>query len=119
MSEDESEDMPSSSTTSFIYEDELEMPIDSFAFEHEDEVVDPFMYCSPKYFALTRGMYDLMIKDLSGQVKVTLETLCDVARGAPLNLHAWRRMKSRLVLGNAIAIYLKVSPNLQVIDVEK
>ena len=60
-----------------------------------------------------------MVKDLSGQVKVTLEALRDVARGAPLNLHAWRRMKSRLILGIVSAIYLKASPNLQVIYVEK
>ena len=60
-----------------------------------------------------------MINDLLGQVKVTLETLRDVARGAPLSLHAWRRMKSRLILGNESAIYLKASSNLQVLYVEK
>ena len=85
----------------------------------EAEEVDPFMYCSARYFAFTRGTYDLMLKDLSGQVKVTFDTLSAVARGAPLNLHAWRRMKSRLTLRNENTIYLKASPHLQVTNVEK
>ena len=50
------------------------------------DVVNHFMYCSPRYFA----------------------------RGAPLNLHAWKRMKSRLMLRNESLIYIKASPNLQV-----
>ena len=33
------------------------------------------MYYSARYFVFTRGTYDLMHKDLSGQVKVTFETL--------------------------------------------
>ena len=60
-----------------------------------------------------------MLKDLSGQVKVMFETLSAVARGAPLNLHSWRRMKSCLTLRNENAIYLKASPYLQVTNVEK
>ena len=86
--------------------------------EEEAEEVDPFMYCSTRYFAFTRGTYDLMLKDLSGQVKVTFETLRSVARGAPLNLHAWRRMKSHLTLRNENTIYLKASPHVQVTYVE-
>ena len=64
----------------------------------EEGEVDPFMSRSPRYFAFTRDTYDLMLKDLSGEVKVTFETLCAVTRGAPLNLHAWSRIKSRLLL---------------------
>ena len=57
---------------------------------------------------------------LSLNIKVMLEeTLSDIVRGTPLNLHAWRRMKSRLMFGNENAIYLKASPNPQVIYVEK
>ena len=78
----------------------------------EAEEVDPFMYCSARYFAFTRSTYDLMLRDFSGQVKVTFETLSVVARGAPLNLHERRRMKSRLMLRNKNAIYLKAFPNL-------
>ena len=55
-----------------------------------------------------------MVTDSSGQVKVVIETLKDVTRGAPLNLKAWRHMKSKLMLGNESAIYLKASPNLHV-----
>ena len=32
----------------------------------EAEEVYSFMYCSARYFAFTRGTYDLMLKDLSG-----------------------------------------------------
>ena len=60
-----------------------------------------------------------MVNDLLGNIKVTLETLRDVARGAPLNLHAWRRMKSRLMVQNENGIYLKAYPNLQFIYLEK
>ena len=116
MSEDELEDTSWSSNAS---EDEFEDPFESSDSDREDEAVDPFMYCSPRYFAFSRGTYNLMVKDLLGQVKVTLEALRDVARGAPLSLHAWRRMKSRLILGNESAIYLKASSNLQVLYVEK
>ena len=59
-----------------------------------------------------------MPKDLLGQVTITFETLSTVTRGASLNLHAWRRMKSRLILGNEGAIYLKALHNLQVTYVE-
>ena len=65
------------------------------------------MYCLARYFVLTRGTYDLMLKDLSGEVKVST-----VARGAPLNLHAWRCMKSLLLHRNVSVIYLKGSPHL-------
>ena len=73
----------------------------------------------PQVFACTRGTYDFMVKDLSRQVKIMLETLSNAIMGAHLNLHAWRCMRSQLMLGNDSAIYLKAYPNLQVIYVEK
>ena len=57
MFEDELEDTLSSFTTSFIFEDELEMPNESCESNREDEVVDPFIYCYPMYFAFTNGTY--------------------------------------------------------------
>ena len=35
---------------------------ESSSSEREEDEVDPFMYCSARYFAFTRGMYDLMLK---------------------------------------------------------
>ena len=64
--------------TSFASQDELEMPFESSNSNDEDEAVDPFMYCSARYFAFSTGTYDLMVKDLSRQVKVTLQALRDV-----------------------------------------
>ena len=88
MFKDELEDTSWSFCASFVYVDKLEMPIQSSHSDREDEAVEPFMYCSPRYFALSRGTYDLMVKDLFRQVKVTLEALRDVSSGAPLSLHA-------------------------------
>ena len=107
MSEDEIEDVSSNSTNSITSEEDDELE----TFETEDDV-DPLTYCSPRYFAFNRGTYDLMVKDLSGIVKVTIENLKEVGKGAPLNLNAWRRMKSRLILGSESALYLKVEPKL-------
>ena len=59
-----------------------------------------------------------MLKNVWGQVKLTFKTLSIGTRGAPLNLHAWRRMKSRLMLRNENVIYLNALPNLQVTYVE-
>ena len=65
------------------------------------------MHWSPMYFTFNRGRYELMVKDLARKVKVTIESIKDVAKGAPLNLNTWRHMKSRLMLGNVSVIYLK------------
>ena len=70
------------------------------ASEWEDGPVDPFMFCSPTYFAFIRGTYDLTVNDLLRKVKGIFETSSDVARGAPPKLHGWRHMKSRLMLRN-------------------
>ena len=65
ITEDELEYTSSSSTTSFTFEEELEMTIlESFAFEREENAMDPLIYCSPRYFAFTRGTYDLRVGDL-------------------------------------------------------
>ena len=75
MWEDELEDISWLSSASFESEDELEMTFESSYSDHEDEAVDPFMYSPARYFAFSRGAYDLMVKDLLGEVKVTLEAL--------------------------------------------
>ena len=66
----------------------------------------------PPSILFTQDTYELMVKDLLGINKVMVEALKDVAKGAPLNLSAWRHLKSRLMLGNGSAIYLKASPKL-------
>ena len=45
--------------------------------------LDPFMFCSPRYFVFNEGTSDLMIKDLLGHVKITTEYLKEAAKGAP------------------------------------
>ena len=63
----------------------------------EDDL-DPFMFCSPMYFAFNEGTYKLMVEDLLGHIKVTIESLKETSKGAPLTILAWRRMKTRLML---------------------
>ena len=58
--EDKLVETSSYSITSFTSEEDNE----SSASKQEDEVVDPFMYCSPHVFVFTIGTYDLMVKGL-------------------------------------------------------
>ena len=62
------------------------------------DAVDPLMFCSPRPFAFNQGTYEVMVKDLLGIIKVTVESSKDLAKGEPLNLNAWRCMKSRVML---------------------
>ena len=57
-----------------------------FASEGEDKAMDPNILSCIVPLCILRSQEVctiLMVKDLLGQVKVTLETLSDVARGSP------------------------------------
>ena len=84
----------------------------------EDDL-DPFMFCSPRYFAFNEGTYKLMVNDLLGNIKVTIESLKETSKGAPLTILAWKRMKTQLMLKNEHELYLKFSPHLRVSYVEQ
>ena len=99
--------------TQFIFELEFELEdslldsetsIESIDGQGSDDVdleddLDP---CSPRYFALNEGTYDLMVKDLLGHIKVMIESLKEVAKGAPLIILAWRFKKARLMLKKSV-----------------
>ena len=85
--EDKLVETSSYSITSFTSEEDNEYS----ASKPDDDVVDPLIYGSPQVF---RGTYELMVKYLLRIVKATTESLKYVAKGAPLNLHAWRHMMS-------------------------
>ena len=36
--------------------------------------LDPFMFCSPRYFVFNEGTYNVMVKDLLGHIKVVIES---------------------------------------------
>ena len=69
--------------TQFIFETEIELEdslpysetlIESIDGQRSNDVVsdddlDPFMFCSPRYFSFNEGTYDLMVNDLLGHVK--------------------------------------------------
>ena len=63
----------------------------------EDDL-DPFLFCSPRYSAFNEGMYKLMVNDLLGNIKVTIESLKETSNGAPLTILAWTHMKTQLML---------------------
>ena len=77
-------------------------------FEVEDykieDDMDPF----------NQGIYELMIKILLRIVNVTIESLKNAAKGAPLNSNTWRHMKSRVMLKVETIIYLQTLPNVRV-----
>ena len=93
--------------------------VEDFRFELESEKqetspfrnfsdMDPSMFCSPIFFYFNPGTYELLVKDLLGIFMVTVESLEDVAQVTPVNLNAWRHMKSRPMLKNEECnLYLK------------
>ena len=102
------------------------------SYEHDDVIdsqgsnnvdtednLDPFMFCLPRYFVFNEGTYDLMVKDLLGIFKVTVESLKDVAKGMLVNFNAWRHLKSQLMLKNEEYNLLKTLPNLRVSSVDQ
>ena len=60
--------------------------------------VDSFMFCSPRYFEFNEGMYDLMVNDLLGYIKGTIESLKDASKSVLLMMLAWRCIKAQRML---------------------
>ena len=114
--------------TQFIFEREIELEdslsdsetsIESIDGQGSNDVnidddLDPVTFCSPRYFAFNEGTYKLMVNDLLGNIKVTIESLKETSKGAPLTILAWKRMKTQLMLKNEHELYLKLSPHLRI-----
>ena len=83
-------------------------------FVDTEDDVDPFIFCSPNYFAFNEGTCDVMVKDLLGDVKVMEKSLKKFTTCAPLMILTWRGMKPQLMLKNEIEIHLKSSLHLRV-----
>ncbi|MCO5584014.1 hypothetical protein L7F22_037933 [Adiantum nelumboides] len=89
---------------------------------HENNMPDPFKHLSSLYFSFDRKTYSLMVRDLKGEISVSLEMLkaCDV-RGM-LDLKKWRRMKDTFGLAGvdngSTCIVQQTQPKLQIACIE-
>ncbi|MCO5554429.1 hypothetical protein L7F22_007959 [Adiantum nelumboides] len=89
---------------------------------HENNMPDPFKHLSSLYFSFDRKAYGLMVRDLKGEISVSLEMLkaCDV-RGM-LDLKKWRRMKDTFGLAGvdngSTCIVQQTQPKLQIACIE-
>ncbi|MCO5585796.1 hypothetical protein L7F22_039732 [Adiantum nelumboides] len=89
---------------------------------HENNMPDPFKHLSSLYFSFDRKAYGLMVRDLKGEISVSLEMLkaCDV-RGL-LDLKKWRRMKDTFGLARvdngSTCIVQQTQPKLQIACIE-
>ncbi|MCO5578720.1 hypothetical protein L7F22_032565 [Adiantum nelumboides] len=89
---------------------------------HENNMPDPFKHLSSLYFSFDRKAYGLMVRDLKGEISVSLEMLkaCNV-RGM-LDLKKWRRMKDTFGLAGvdngSTCIVQQTQPKLQIACIE-
>ncbi|MCO5557658.1 hypothetical protein L7F22_011226 [Adiantum nelumboides] len=89
---------------------------------HENNMPDPFKHLSSLYFSFDRKAYGLMVRDLKGEISVSLEMLkaCDVRR--MLDLKKWRRMKDTFGLAGvdngSTCILQQTQPKLQIACIE-
>ncbi|MCO5611756.1 hypothetical protein L7F22_066014 [Adiantum nelumboides] len=89
---------------------------------HENNMPDPFKHLSSLYFSFDRKAYGLMVRDLKGEISVSLEMLkaCDV-RGM-LDLKKWRRMKDTFGLAGvdngSTCIVQQTQPKVQIACIE-
>ncbi|MCO5577975.1 hypothetical protein L7F22_031812 [Adiantum nelumboides] len=89
---------------------------------HENNMPDLFKHLFSLYFSFDRKAYGLMVRDLKGEISVSLEMLkaCDV-RGM-LDLKKWRRMKDTFGLAGvdngSTCIVQQTQPKLQIACIE-
>ncbi|MCO5569696.1 hypothetical protein L7F22_023412 [Adiantum nelumboides] len=89
---------------------------------HENNMPDPFKHLSSLYLSFDRKAYGLMVRDLKGEISVSLEMLkaCDV-RGM-LDLKKWQRRKDTFGLAGVdngfTCIVQQTQPKLQIACIE-
>ena len=77
--------------------------------------LNPFIFCSSRFYAFDQGTYGFMVNDLLEVLKVTVDTLKGVNILSPLNLRDQMRIKSCLMVNNDNVIYLKSHLLLRII----
>ena len=75
---------------------------------------DASLFVPKSYFTFYKACYDLMVDDMLGILKITLELLRDAKDGILVDLRSWKSMTQRILLGGDREIYLRDSPNLRI-----
>ena len=88
------------------------------------DVLDPYLYVSPRYFSFDRETYRLMEIDLQWKLVITIEMIKSHDARGLIDLKRWKRLKENLcVLGSTptatqSGIRLKSAPHLRVPCIE-
>ena len=80
---------------------------------------DTRLFMSRGCFTFNKAYYQLMVSDVLGLRKISLEVLRDVNDRVIVDLRLWKRMKQGIVLMGDEEIYLKDSPNLRIPYIEQ
>ena len=76
------------------------------------------LFVPKSYFTFNKACYDLMVDDISGVRKITLDLLKDAKDGVVVDLRLWKSMKQRILLKGDREMYLKDSPNCRIPYIE-
>ena len=80
---------------------------------------DARLFMPTGYFAFNKVCYQLMVGDILGIHKISLQALRDANDGVILDLRSWKRMKQGIVLVGDEKLYLKDSPNVRIPFIEE
>ena len=71
------------------------------------------------YFTFNKTCYQLMVSDILGLRKTSLQVLRDANDGVIVDLRTWKRMKQGIVLMGDEELYLNDSPNVRIPYIEQ
>ena len=77
------------------------------------------LFMPKSYFTFNKACYDLMVDDILGVRKITIDLLRHAKNGVVVDLRLWKSMKQRISLMGDREIYLKESPNLRIPYIEQ
>ena len=80
---------------------------------------DASLFVPKSYFTFNKACYNLMVDDMLGVRKISLELLRDAKDGAVVDLRSWKSMKQQILLRGDREIYLKDYPNLRIPYIEQ
>ena len=69
---------------------------------------DASLFVPKSYFTFNKACYDLMVDDILGVRKITLDLLRDAKDGVVVDLRLWKSMKQRILLMGDREIYLRI-----------
>ena len=79
---------------------------------------DASLFVPKSYFTFNKACYNLMVDDMLGVRKISLELLRDAKDGAVVDLRSWKSMKQRILLKGDREMYLRDSPNCRIPYIE-